>query len=62
MASRADEEKVPSLLGHLDSFAFDFYYDNFACNGEVKEEANNYISVRQKLFKLIKEEDPQDDV
>lgn len=50
LASRIDEEKLLSLLGHLDGDAFDFYYNTSACNGELKEGASNYISVRQRFF------------
>lgn len=60
MSSRADEEKALFLFTNLDRSAFDFYYDTFASNEDLVDEAKNYSAVKAKFFQYFeKKKGPQ---
>ena len=46
MRGKSDEEKALELLAHLEGEAFDFYYETFAEDRALTEEAMNYALVK----------------
>ena len=63
MRGKSDEEKALELLAHLEGEAFDFYYETFAKDGALTEEAMNYALVKKAFFdRFGVKTEPSDDI
>ena len=62
MRTASDEEKATQLLCHLEGDAFDLYYDRFARNGQLTEDALIYTKVKVAILEHYKVEEHVEDV
>lgn len=48
-----DKDHARELMRYLDGATFEFYYKNFALDGELTADGSEYDTVKEALFKML---------